>query len=329
MSPTEFRKLLDRYFQGECSPDEVAFIEKWYANIRPKKEISDSEIASAEQRAWTQLNPGKRFSYLKIAAAVALLISATALVTRVFFVPVDSPIQSHVAVLQLDNEIIETRNFTALPHLISLSDGSKVTLEPNSSIRYPKAFTRDNRLIELSGEAFFDVVKDPSRPFIVHSNEIITKVLGTSFRITAFNDREEVVVAVKTGRVSVYHKPESSDGIGVKDIILTPNQQMVFKRTEEQLIKEIVPSPAPISPDSTTYFEMKYDGMPVTAIFEAMEANYGIDIQYDPEILKACILTTSMKDEGFHERIDIICKAINAEYTRSEGAVVITSNGCH
>ena len=331
MSPAEFKKLLDRYFEGECTAEEAAFIEKWYDNIQAKKPLTESESDAIEQRIWAEIKPSKRISFtpfLKVAAAVALLVAMGGALALTFFRQQEiSPIVQ-VKVKQDNHQLIETKNYGTTSQRITLSDGSVVTLEPQSFIRYPEVFSSDKRLVELSGEAFFNVKRDPSKPFLVYSEEIVTKVLGTSFRITAFDDREEIVVAVKTGKVSVYQKEQETKSSEIKDVILTPNQQLVYKRSQEMLEKQVVPTPAIVSVDSSSYFQMEFDGMPVTEIFAALEKNYGIDIQFDEEVLNACVLTTKMTEEGFYERIDVICKAINAEYTNTDGAVVITSKGC-
>ena len=77
-----------------------------------------------------------------------------------------------------------------------------------------------------------------------------------------------------------------------------------------------------------TFFEMQFDGTPVVKILNALEENYGIDIEYDQAVLSGCVLTTSMAEEGLFERIEIICKAINAQYEILDDMILIKSNGC-
>jgi hypothetical protein len=77
-----------------------------------------------------------------------------------------------------------------------------------------------------------------------------------------------------------------------------------------------------------TLFEMEYDGTPVGKIFDVLEENYGIDIVYDKSLLAECSLTTSFAEEGFYERIEIICEAIGAEYKITDGTIVVSSPGC-
>jgi hypothetical protein len=73
---------------------------------------------------------------------------------------------------------------------------------------------------------------------------------------------------------------------------------------------------------------MQYDSTSVIKLFQVLERNYGVPINYDEDILSGCILTTSMTDEGLYQRIEIICKAIGAEYTLTESSIEIQSKGC-
>jgi hypothetical protein len=132
-------------------------------------------------------------------------------------------------------------------------------------------------------------------------------------------------VAVKTGKVSVSTNPKVIQHD--QEVILTPNQEAVYNSEIMRVTKKLVDDPK-IVLEKPTLFEMKYDGTPVTKIFEVLEANYGVDILYDPDILSNCILTTSMSDEGLYQRIEIICKAIGAEYKVQDAAITIISKGC-
>jgi len=105
---------------------------------------------------------------------------------------------------------------------IVLSDGTRVRLNTESSVTYPEEFSGKDRTISLSGEAFFSVTRDESRPFKVVSGDLITMVLGTSFNINAFPD-EDITVTVASGKVNIW-SPSSADSV----YTLSPNQQCVL-----------------------------------------------------------------------------------------------------
>ena len=99
--------------------------------------------------------------------------------------------------------MVEQTNNSNMPQIITLSDGSSVLLQPNSKLSYPKIFIGNQRKVYLSGEAFFEISKNPKKPFFVYANEIVTKVVGTSFRIRAYSNQPNVEVLVRTGKVKV------------------------------------------------------------------------------------------------------------------------------
>jgi transmembrane sensor len=211
-----------------------------------------------------------------------------------------------------------------------LSDGTVIELQPNGSLQFFEAFPTDKREIVLRGEAFFDVTKDKNRPFIINTGDVTVKVLGTSFNIRAYEGAKEISVAVKTGKVSVYAKGDdvnTKQKDSSKEIILTPNQEVVYNTIDENFSKKIVDDPQIIL-EKPTLFAMEYDATPVAKIFQVIEENYGIDIVYDDKELSACSLTTSMSEEGLYERIEIICQAIGARYEVIDAKILISSDGC-
>src|SRR5690606_15603883 len=175
----------------------------------------------------------------------------------------------------------------------------------------------------LYGEAFFKVKRDTLHPFIVYSGVVVTKVLGTSFTIKAYQN-DDITVAVQSGKVAVY-KVENNQIHTLKneEVILIHNQQAVYNNNAE-IVKQLVPAPIIVLPEPTL-FEMEYDGAPVVKIFNVLEENYGIDIVFDESTLQNCNLTTSMSDEGLYERIKIICEAIGAGYEIEETSIIIHS----
>jgi hypothetical protein len=174
------------------------------------------------------------------------------------------------------------------------------------------------------------VTKDKARPFIITTNDVTIKVLGTSFNVVAYEGAKETSVVVKTGKVSVYAKTKSGDAnqqTSSEEVILTPNQEVIYHTATEYFSKKLVAQPEIILA-KPTLFETQYDGVPVVKILDVLEQNYGIPIQYDEDALSSCILTTSMAEEGLYERIEIICKAIGAQYETTDTMIVIKSKGC-
>lgn len=233
------------------------------------------------------------------------------------------------------NGLIVQANTTPAPQWIALPDGSSVILQPGGQLTYPKQFRKAQRSVDLTGEAFFEVTKDPARPFLVHANGLLTKVLGTSFTVRAYGHDKAVTVTVRTGRVAVYaQSPKSeshADSPTLDGMVLTPNQRVVYERQEARLIrvKSLVP-PAQLLPKGMAVNLTRYvfDARPVSEVFDALEKGYGVRIRYDKSALDNCRLTADLTDATLTEKLLIICKSIEAEYVLQPGEIVVSGPGC-
>ena len=231
----------------------------------------------------------------------------------------------------MPKQLAETINQTDQPMNLTLPDGSKVRLSPNSRVSYG-TFSKKNREVYLTGEAFFDVVKNPNQPFLVYANEVVTKVLGTSFNVRAYEADKDIVVSVKTGRVSVYQQFTKKQTVVKNDpetqgVVLTPNQQAVFHREAEQLVKALQERPTLLIA-SRLLSQSEFEDAPVERVLVALEKAYGIDIVFDEETLKDCTITTTLTNETLFEKLEIICKAVGASYKVIGDQVVVNSRGC-
>ena len=108
-------------------------------------------------------------------------------------------------------------------------DGTSVTLNAGSYLRYPREFITDVRRIEMNGEAFFEVTRDEEKPFLIHTKDADVKVLGTSFNVKAFDMDEQLTVSVQTGKVQV-DLPEAM-------MRLLPDEQFVMDKTKGEFQK--------------------------------------------------------------------------------------------
>lgn len=234
-----------------------------------------------------------------------------------------------VGSFEAKNKLIEVTNNETRLLIITLEDGSKIHLSKNSKISYPIHFEKESRTVFLSGEAFFDIAKNPKKPFFVYSNEIITKVLGTSFTIKAFEKDANVTVSVKTGRVNVYHQRR----INVSDpetngIILIPNQKGIFNRETENLSKALVEIPLPLANIEIKNYNQSFDEVPVSQVINSLANIYGIKIIYNDEQLSRCVITTRFKNEPLHDKLDLICQLIGGSYKEVDAQIIIDSKGC-
>ncbi len=132
--------------------------------------------------------------FINVAAMLSFIIAFSALFYFITYKKADEPLQAVI-------EVLKKQTQSGQQLTVRLPDGSKVKLNSNSSISYPKNFFK-NRWIKLEGEAFFTVVRDESYPFTVKTNNFQTEVLGTSFNINAYSWSDNKV-SVSEGKVKV------------------------------------------------------------------------------------------------------------------------------
>lgn len=113
-----------------------------------------------------------------------------------------------------------------------LSDGTKVWVNSETEIGYKVLFDNNKRIVDLKGEAYFEVAKDTNRPFIVRSKNMNIKVLGTHFNIKAYPDEDYTYATLNEGKVRVYKGEVQED--------LLPNQQMVLNNGSKEFSTQTV-----------------------------------------------------------------------------------------
>lgn len=279
----------------------------------------------------TPVLPLWRTRWWKIAAAVALLVGGSWWSIRQ--TDTDPAASTDQPVMTPTNgQLSEKFNRTDHPQTVLLSDGSIITLESNSRLTFPPSFKGTERIVYLTGEAFFEVARNPAQPFLVYTRESVTKVLGTSFRVKAAEKDPTVQVAVRTGRVSVYTKAvfaqlQRRETTQAEGVVLLPNQQVTLNRKDGRLVKGLVENPAVIAA-SIKPQEVSFDDKPVSFVLRNLEQLYAIDILFDETALKNCHITTTFADESLRERLSDICQAIGASYEIIDGQVVINAKGC-
>lgn len=228
--------------------------------------------------------------------------------------------------------LIEKVNTGDTPMSVLFADGSKIRLAPSSRISFPERFNEGGkREVYLSGEAFFEVAKNPDRPFFVYSNELITKVLGTSFNIRAYESDRNVVVNVMTGKVAVSiaeNVPKTLGNAQVRDLLLLPNQQATLSRKEGELVRSLTREPALVKADVPNKLFI-FTKTPANRVFETLKDAYGVQISYDTAVFARCELTADLTMESLYEKLDVICKSIEATYKSEDGQIVVSGNGCN
>ncbi|WP_341838728.1 FecR family protein [Chitinophaga caseinilytica] len=171
--------------------------------------------------------------------------------------------------------------------VVRLTDGSVVHLGAGSSLRYPESFSGDAREVFLDGEAFFEIAEKPGQPFMVHSGEVRTTVLGTSFRVSAFNGRQ-ALVAVATGKVRVDHV---KDGVPQELAVLTPGEELNWEQTGGKFhVAEVKATDVEAWKGGRLVFHSK----PLLEIAKELERWYGVEIAIGKESISDQKITVTL-----------------------------------
>ena len=132
-------------------------------------------------------------------------------------------------------------------------------------------------------------VKNPKKPFLVFTKDIVTKVLGTSFTVKAFDGDKEVKVMVKTGKVNVIQQKnlnikDITEKSNIAGIALVANQQVIYQREAHKLIKAELSNPQFLSLNNSSQ-SFTFKSTPISDVFVQLSQAYGIEIVFDEKVM--------------------------------------------
>jgi transmembrane sensor len=235
--------------------------------------------------------------FLRIAAAVILIIGLGA-----GFLYIRNSIVS-------GNNIVIASGAGQRDVLVTLRDGSRVWLNRNSKLTYKYDLGKETRNVKLTGEAFFDITPDPSRPFIIDAGKAKVKVVGTSFNVITSNTENKVEVFVRTGKVIL------SDPSGVQTILLEPDfVGTLDSRGTKTSLNE-----------NRNYMAWKtdtlvYEGEKLDVVFSDLKRVFNININADDPGITNYSLTSTFFSLPEDTIIQVICNTFNLRYQK-DGSV--------
>jgi transmembrane sensor len=234
-----------------------------------------------------------RTTFFRIAAAALILLSLG------------------TAALYMNNSGYLSKKITAVAGndqkniLISLPDGSKVYLNRNSEFSYRKNFGQKGRDVKLTGEAYFEIAPDKSKPFIIDAGQAKVKVVGTSFNVITNNIDSAVEVFVTTGKVLV------SDNSGSQSIQLDPGYVgTVDSKTSAKTVNN---NPNYLS-WKTGYLD--YTDQKLSVVFSDLRRVYNMEIVADDPLILEYQWHSPIVNSSEETIINIICRSFNLGYTK-------------
>ena len=175
-----------------------------------------------------------------------------------------------------------------------LADGTLVQLNAGSSMRYPSHFgNSQERNISFSGEAIFEVAKNPEKPFKIEVDQTIVEVVGTRFNLSAYANAPSIITTLEEGAVKVY---AINNEATVLDLI--PGEQSIWKRANQQLTKEVVNNK---DYRSWTEDKLVFRNIPLTDIFKKLERKFDVTIVVKNETLELEQFTAHFDDESIEQ----------------------------
>lgn len=284
----------------------------WYLNINTPQELSDivekeSVVEEGNQRIRLTLDEGKTIDlssgFSETKSGNTLLTNDTSGTLRYVKEDTILPPKTHLLEIPYGNE-----------YKLILSDGTKVYLNSGTKIKYPNYFADNQRVIELEGEAYFDVEKS-DKPFVVRTENIDVMVLGTVFNVKAYKDERYVNTTLVEGKVQVNTKYNK------KEYVMTPNHNLSFDSQTNQVLNERV------NTDLYTAWirgQFVFRNQKLENITQQLSRWYDVDISYENNKLRELRFTGSVDKsrdvDNVLKKIEIIT---NLKYKRNEGQIVI------
>ncbi|SFC45629.1 FecR family protein [Flagellimonas taeanensis] len=312
MTEKRIKGLMEKYLNGTITKKEESLLERFDGRLLSKNHkdvFKDERHRKQIERLLSQniSRPRKRISlpkWARVAASIALMAVVA------YSVHVYTKVEEKVEPIV---EMTKTTEWGQKLNL-SLADGTQIRLNSGSTITYPDRFEGDVREVVLEGEAFFDVAKNPDKPFVIRSGEVLTTVLGTSFNINTYPDSQQIAVTVASGKVKVAsHENE---------IHLGPNEQGIFDKKTKTISKKMT--------DIATFLNWKdgiihFEDTSLAQVVESLERWYGVTFVFENENLRNCHVTATYKNEmlpAVMESIAYAKKGLRYEFLENDKILI-------
>jgi len=206
------------------------------------------------------------------------------------------------------------------PVEVFLDDGTEVTVNRNSRIRYSKRFSESERKVFLTGEAWFDVASDSSRPFVIDAGMAMVEVLGTSFNVNAYRENTAVEITVESGVVALTAKQDQKE-----QIVLRAGNGGTYNKEKREL--KLIPSSNPNKISWKTR-ELYFDSSSLQEVADLVNQVYNTHLVIVNPELASCPITVTFRDQTLDAVLNVLEMTLDLEITRSEDEIILDGTGC-
>jgi len=319
--------LIIKYLSGEATENEKIALDeamscddalyqdfmqkKRLYNITSQINVQDFDASSAytyflenttEETKSITLKPKTLRYTLQIAASVALLISSWFLYTHLN----SRPDALQVATV---NEIIEK----------VMVDSSTISLNKKSKIVYNKNYGNDNRIVQLEGEAFFDIKHDQQHPFTVKTSDLVITDIGTSFNINSNKDNNKIIVTVESGIVKV----ENIEG--TQSVIINKGERAEYLKKEKILRKTVNKEYNYVAWKTKT---LVFKDARLQDVMRDLQEYYNTKIELQNPDLYSCTLNAKYDHYTIDSVFEMLQLTFNISVKKENNKYIISGDGC-
>lgn len=246
----------------------------------------------------------RRFSLNRLAKIAAVFIMGMLLTSLVYYMFSDKN--------RAGWQVADTYENTNIKQ-IALSDGSVIYLNANSKLYYPEAFEGNTRVVEFEGDGFFEIAKNPAKPFIIKAKDAQIQVLGTSFNVNTKSGKNKVEVLVETGKVQL----SAAKNKNIKKI-LEPG--FIGTLDNENIQKE---KNTDVNYLSWRTKNFNFEGVRLSKALEAINRAYNVNIQCEDFQANNHKLNSKFEDKPIDTLLNILCTLESLKVERKDNKIIL------
>lgn len=218
-------------------------------------------------------------------------------------------------------EMIEVVTSSNQQKQCTLADGTTILLNSSTKITYPSKFKDSTRVVTLDGEAYFSVTSDAAKPFIVKTNNLSVRVLGTKFNISAYPTNDRTIATLNSGKIQVDIQSGKTDS----KYILKPNQEIVFNKIDNSVLINTVTGENSSWKDGSLVFQ----DATFNDIVNTIERRYGVTIDYSKQaFLNTPYTLKFIHNESLEDVLNVLQDVVGGfEYKQENSKVTIIKKG--
>lgn len=329
MEKTDYIQLFDKFLLKQASAEEIQVLIQWLKSEGSFQDWADEEWNAAASEMDTKLQrqlfgqikekisqidrtclpekenrPRKFYLWFARVASVILLLLMTGLSLHYYT----------MSQMIMPDMIVSVEKGQKAN--VVLPDGSKVWVNSDSRLSYGSRFNQKERVLSLEGEAYFEVTPDKDRPFIVETDELAVRALGTSFNVKSYEEEKDASTVLMTGKVEV-----TSD---YDRLVLNPNERIVFNKQTGHMEKSTVENTGDYI--NWKYNALTFNGETFENIVHTLERYYNTRIVFESETLKKYRFTGTPGNTSLESILQILSLTSPLSYEVRDSMIILREN---